>query len=276
MQRRIAIVVSGRTRNFPMTLQNFMDNVVSPNNADVFILFQRDTRVECQHIKSPENDIEYMKVVLGDHLKHLSFTDDDYDNELSQMIDVCTDNISDLLASGKENGYIINNGISPYPIDQYLKIRNISMILEQYEEKSGFKYDIIARSRIDHVFYTKAIDLNAMLEKANGETGEYFFTGGVVGKLYSGSIVRASELLVFGTHDIMLSILKNFIACYGKFRLDKTKYPTLEDSMLSQEVQFGMYLNRFRGICNLYPLDRMDIAYNHTGCTCSHYLASIE
>jgi hypothetical protein len=276
MDKRIAIIVSGRTRNFPMTLKNFMDNIVVPNNADVFILFQRNTRLTCDHVPIPNNDMKHIKKVLGKNLKHISFTDDDYDKEFSETMEACNRNIQDLMIPPSQLRHnILDNKISPYPIDQYLKIRKIAIILEEYEKKNNIKYDIVVRSRIDHIFYENKIELNGHLGKVLTNNGEYFFVA-TRDNIEMPNIFWASELLVFGTHDIMLKILKNFIYQYGKFRLGEGKRNQFENIILAQEIQFGLYLNQFYGECSMYKLTGYH-AHKDTGCSgCSHYSAKIE
>ena len=122
---KTAILLTGTSYNFRFSIQSLMDNLVIPNDADVFVLTSRcnvkrraPTTAEAVSSDDPEawakkaatverdttqpfsqTDLEYLHQVLGGRLKALCFLEDmpDYEGQLQvrrqQMMDTVTTTI---------------------------------------------------------------------------------------------------------------------------------------------------------------------------------------
>lgn len=182
---KTAILFSGTAHNFKYSIQSLMDNVVVPNDADVFILTSRyNLRRKTPHttdnlptatdyaewdakaltsirdVSQPINDadIELIRNTFGDRLKGLYFIDDmpEYQNVMLndriRMMDLVNkyrrENTPAPFGGDVTNS---DNGNIKCVIDQFNNIKKCYEIMEAYENGNGFKYDFVMRIRLDFV-----------------------------------------------------------------------------------------------------------------------------
>jgi len=187
MEMKIAILFTGTAYNFRQSIESLMENVVTPNDADVFILTSnknqsRKTRAGeiiddedpiAYHRKSLSlirdettsintEDTNFITSVFGEKLKVLDFIENhpEYLEYLKGEIKRSADMMN---AFSLEN---IENGINPpFPepiktednaylqsiVHQYNHVKKCYQMMCEYEQKNGFKYDYVVRMRIDFI-----------------------------------------------------------------------------------------------------------------------------
>lgn len=181
---KTAILLSGTAYNFRYSIKSIMDNLIIPNDADVFILTSRynsDRKTpegEIVSAESPkewyekslgiirgetdglsEEDINFIKSVFGQSLKSINIIEDmpEYmsylENERVNMMN--TVNLYRRTTSlnppfgGDVTG--TDNGNIRCVVDQYNHIKKCYEIMEQYSLLNNIEYNYVARVRIDFV-----------------------------------------------------------------------------------------------------------------------------
>ncbi len=184
---RTAILYSGSAYNIRFSIQSAMDNLVIPNNADVFIVterrclrrktiagnlpkiddwveFEKKTSKIIQDLDHPltDEEIELIKTTFGDRLKMFYLIDEkrdylDYINvEREKMRAACNSYRNESLQLGIKPPFRdaimeIDNGNIRCVVDQYRHIKKCYELMCDYENQNGFKYDYVMRARIDFV-----------------------------------------------------------------------------------------------------------------------------
>lgn len=179
---RTAIILSGTAYNFRYSIKSLMDNLVLPNNADVFILtseynmerrtkageiplasnpgewHEKSTQIERNETIITQADIDFIRSVFGDRLKVLQFIHNipDYEPFLERDRVAMMNTVNDYrsLNSPQPFGSKVNNtenGNVKCVVDQYHHIQKCYELMEGYENQSGIRYDYVMRARIDFV-----------------------------------------------------------------------------------------------------------------------------
>jgi len=181
---KTAILLSGTAYNFRYSIKSIMDNMVIPNDADVFILTSRynlrrkTPQGEIVSADSPkewhekslgmirdetsplsDEDINFIKEVFGESLKSINIIDDmpQYMEYLEQqrinMMNTVnlyrrTTHLNPPFGGDVEGTF--NNNIRCV-VDQYNNIKKCYEIMEQYSLSNGIEYNYVARVRIDFI-----------------------------------------------------------------------------------------------------------------------------
>lgn len=185
---RTAILFSGTAYNYKYSIDSLFKNLIFPNNADVFILtshynMRRRTvegtlkvnaedaegwaiknraqeRNEANGITTA--DINFIKDTFGDHLKVFQLMDhlDGYAEYINGEREKMMDTVNKYRAESLElklpqpfgsDVLHSDNGNVRAIIDQYNHVKRCFELMEEYENANGFKYDIVARVRIDFI-----------------------------------------------------------------------------------------------------------------------------
>lgn len=188
---RTAILFTGSAYNIRFCIKSSMDNLVIPNNADVFIVTERrclrrktvsgdlpeiddweswrkknDTQINDLSQPLTDEEIQLIKDTLGDRLKGFYLFDEmrDYNNYIYKKRGEM------MLAVNEFRKYNLEHGIKPpmgnnidhldngnlrCVVDQFNHIKKAYEFMCEYENENGFKYDYVVRARIDLIIPEK-------------------------------------------------------------------------------------------------------------------------
>jgi len=210
---KTAILYSGSAYNIRFSIKSAMENLIIPNNADVFIVTERrclrrrtpagdlptvsdwvawekKSRGIIQELNQPltDEEITLIKETLGDRLKGFYIMDDmpDYLNHIYEAREKMRVTI---------NSYRLENLEKrvkpPYPFeiehadngnircvsDQYHHVKKAYDYMCEYENQNGFKYDYVMRARIDFVVPEK---LSIEYYTPNHDVNYWYILGSVL------------------------------------------------------------------------------------------------
>lgn len=184
---KTAILFSGSSYNIRFSIKSAMENLVVPNNADVFIVTERrclrrktpagelpdisdwvnwekKTREQIHDLDHPltDEEIQLIKDTFGDRLKCFHIMDDmpDYISYVTNHREVMMKTVNQYrlenLAAGVKPPYPfevthIDNGNLRCVVDQYHHVKKAYYYMCEYENQNGFKYDYVMRARIDFI-----------------------------------------------------------------------------------------------------------------------------
>lgn len=183
---RTAILFSGSAYNIRFSIQSAMDNLIIPNNADVFIVTERrclrrktvagnippiedwenwhkKNQVVIQDSSQPltDEEINLIKETFGDRLKVFFLMDDNNDyksyiaNERDKMRIACNEYRKQSLELGIKPPFVeikdSDNGNIRCVVDQYRHVKKAYELMCDYESQNNFKYDYVMRARIDFI-----------------------------------------------------------------------------------------------------------------------------
>jgi cephalosporin hydroxylase len=181
---KTAILFTGSAYNIRFSIHSAMQNLVIPNNADVFIVTERrclrrktvageipdiedwakwqpKNATQINDLSQPltDEEIQLIKDVLGDRLKMMLIMDDDHAyynyicSKREKMRSACNEYRNQSLASGVKPPFNdihdSDNGNIRCVVDQYHHVKKAYYLMCEYESKNDFKYDYVMRARID-------------------------------------------------------------------------------------------------------------------------------
>ena len=270
-ETRTAILFSGSAYNIKFSLQSQLENFVTPNNADVFVLTERRCKnrktihgiipdgydpywhEKCKGIIHDEceltdSDLQMIRDTFGDRLKGLYVKDDmpeymDYlRNQRTQMMNIANEYRRVNIEQGlpKSFGHDItesDDGNLRCVVDQYNHVKKCYELMEQYEQQNGFKYDYIVRARIDFIV-PEVIDLEQYLLHHDSP---YLY---VMGSVNRDEFEFADEFCWFSKRPIAAKLFPN-LSRLGM--IDDRKYKTAlveqdNDFRFGAETQWAILL----------------------------------
>lgn len=250
---RTAILLSGFMRTLWHNYKNQLDNLIVPNNADVFIFAGGDRRKvtgrfpNCSSVKtrthtfkSPEENLididerQYFTKNLGNYLKKISFIEDDQKSYSSEFEEIT----STIPIIGEHRHY--------YIIDAYLRMKKCNEMRRQYEAEHGFKYDAIIRLRSD-TFFSFTLDIQS-----------YDFTGNNLFVIGYHPPYGQSDAFFMGSPAIMDTICSKFVHEYGAFRTCWPENHPNGNDAASDLMDFHSFLNKHNATRFLYNSNKMN------------------
>jgi hypothetical protein len=214
---RTAILVTGLARNFEQTIATFKRTMLDNVDADVFVLFAKDSAYTCAHrapLCSGGTPEEVLRSVLGARLVSYAETDAAYQAELVAMHARSRENFADFaFAPGGRYALVDVNDrrAAGSVLDQFTMVRAGLRAVLAHEREAGVYYDFVVRMRVDRLRLFG--DFAAAVEKLTairGRAGEHVF----LGKNPNWS----TDCFFFGTRNAMVNVCHNFVWEYGKFR----------------------------------------------------------
>jgi hypothetical protein len=226
----VAILMGGNLGCYKHTIDSVMNNIIKPNNADVFILTSKNNYIhagtdnfDCINIEVPvsKEDEENIKKCFGENLKYFEYIENisGYNDSLISCLNNLKNNISWInitenhIERFNKNTKTIDDGVRY--IDRYLRL--------QYLIKLVDKYDFIMVVRIDQMCYTTI--------KIESVENNVFYT-------------NTMDNLFYGSKNIMREICLNFVNEIGLYD-DKNyidRYNNGIDYRLTPEVQFSKFI----------------------------------
>lgn len=236
MDKKTAILMAGDLGTYKFALDSICENIVKPNNADVFILTSKggfihvsDEEFDGQNfsVQVDAEDEERLSAGFGSSLKGLHYVENipDYTEQMGAEIKNLDNRILWLDKPNEKTVlYDAERGEFRHPakyLDQYLRLRYLVEILNRYERKHNVKYDYIARVRIDQILDRKIIISN--------ETDSREWLRWI-----------QMDNFFYGTSDLMKEICFNFVSQIGGLRVAYVRDGL--DFSLTQEPQFRKFV----------------------------------
>ena len=140
---KVALLLSGLQRNFQPFINNHIEKIIKRYNCDLFVFnlnknnnrYISEGKISYKINDNFDNDISYFQEKYKEFLKDIYI---DNDNKLFEEFKKKNINIKE-----ENNNFTLNL------ISQYFKIHSCLNLMEKYEKKNNFKYDIIFRMRLD-------------------------------------------------------------------------------------------------------------------------------
>lgn len=278
MGKRTAILYAGSSYNIRHSLTSQLENLIIPNDADVFVLTTRfckrrmtyageiplasenekwnaknaDTIVNEDPLT--DDELQLIRDTFGDRLKVLQVVDDmpaymDYIHmQRHLMMEAINEYIKvshHLKQPAPYNGIFVNTsdvGTIRCIIDQYNHIKKCYELMEQYENENGFKYEWVIRARIDFIV-PEVININ---HYAQNHDQPYLY---VAGSYMRDVMIWSDEFFWFSKR---VTAAKLFPQLHRMGFDTSRKYQTLQygtpyaiegnDFVFDPECQFGILL----------------------------------
>lgn len=269
---RTAILFSGTAYNFPYSIQSLMDNVVVPNDADVFILTSRYNRRRWAphteqevHATDPRawakkshtivretrsiklHEIAHIKSVFGARLKVIKFVENmpEYRRHLDRgrerMMSV-VNSFRESAAARKQRlpfADVItkDDGNIKCVVDQYHHVHRCYEMMEHHERAEGFRYDYVVRMRLDFIAPEKLIFAHYYLN----QDYPYLY---VLGSFRTDEFEWADEFCWFSKRNTAAKLFPR-LDDMGTIVADR-KYKTIDkkhEYLFAPETQFSILLH---------------------------------
>lgn len=149
---RIAICISGFIRTWKYTKNSFKNYLCNNPNVDVFIHTYKQNYFECSSNKENEiySEEQIAKMFEDINVKTIIVEDrDDILKTLNLENDILN-NSNIIKESSSSDSTNLNIALRIY--DQVRKIELCNNLKKDYENKNGFKYDIVVRTRFDILY----------------------------------------------------------------------------------------------------------------------------
>lgn len=211
-----AVLICGQVRNYWYTLPYTLDNIIKPNNCDVYCLVENGQWTPKGYKKSDPLILkDHIFEILGDHIKYFAYESDFLDIE---------SNVKKYSESLNPDNQDINRFNI---ISQWTTKKKLFEIVEQ----TGFKYDTILFLRPD-VYYEKVI-----IPKCSSR--DIFLTT----RCGSISCPWMMDNFYFGSFDAM-KVVSKFVEAYSHLGyLDCQRCHGFDQTYrFVMEVQFGLYI----------------------------------
>lgn len=261
--KRTAILFSGTSHCFKYSIKSLMQNVIIPNNADVFILTSKwnvlrkapstnlitwESDPEEMHRKATtiirdeskyfsKEDELFIRDVFGDRLKILKLIDDipgynDYlieeRNKLKQISD-------DYKQVNIRSPFNLDVNI-PAIINQYNHVKKCYELMKNYEEQNNFEYDCIVRMRLDFIAPFK-FDFSQYY--INENDSNLYNCGSFRGDAFE----WADEFCFFGSRNVMQKLLSNIDRMgFIEKQEGKNTMDIYNEKLFAPETQFSLLL----------------------------------
>ena len=146
---KIALLMTGQCRQLWLTAPSLYENVINPNDADVFLYLNKNSMEPVTG--NAEEDI--VNTVFPKNVKSLTFTDDNYDKEVKELIDSNYKKITEFYKTYNRDKW--DTQLNYHNSCQYLKVKKCCEVAVDYANKNNFKYDLILRVRPDIGWFNK-------------------------------------------------------------------------------------------------------------------------
>jgi len=172
---KICILLSGLQRNFEPFIENQLKLVIEPYDLDVFIYtsnqnllrYYHKTQQNHQtkknhHINHPNALIFYDPNGIIDYVKKENYENDEdfFRSKYKNLKGIYIDH-----NDTKFNEFIEKNKVTKHKnhtlnmVSSYFKINECIKLMEEYENKNNFKYDVVIRCRLDFFAYADFLNL---------------------------------------------------------------------------------------------------------------------
>ena len=266
---KTAILFSGTAYNFEYSISSLFENLIVPNDADVFILTSRSNSRRKKQLFKPggscgmvwnsrppeqfrddsttvtDAGVELIKKTFGDRLKSLCFIEDmpEHLGTVSASRVKMLDTVRHYQQENSKMSLPMTlggtlSGADDWNIkcvvDQYHHVRKCYDLMSDFELKNNFKYDYVMRVRLDFIA-PERFDIQSYITQ--GDSNLY-----VCGSVRRDVYEWADEFCWFSHRDIAEKLFPNL----GKMGTVVNRYyKTVEnngDQMFAAETQFSILL----------------------------------
>ena len=272
---KIALLISGQLRQYWITYRSILKNLIIPYNMDVFLVTGSNTiKYQTYFEYISENNVETMS--LSESRNSHKFPSEIQINEF----EFCKKTIGKYLKGFNKNCYIKNyweeyhnivNNIrfNNKNIDKYNKVRNIFLerdevfrpydyvvlqfmllskgieLIENYENKNGFKYDYIFKIRPD-IEVSNIINLKYIFKQKCDIYVSPYYNDNKEEYIYSKEKMVHEYMFLFKRK--YSNLIKNYPYMYGHLIDDQIyniNMNTKSESYLTSEIQFRLFLEKY-------------------------------
>jgi hypothetical protein len=255
---KVAVIMAGLLGGYQVAIDPIMENLVLPNNADVFILTARRNYIHASSEDdfTPYNwdssicsiDEDCIKRCFGKHLRYFTYSEDllGYQEELDKQKIALKERLSEFskkdIYFNQDSGTVHNE--TTY-LDQFLRSK---YLMTQVSD-----YDLVIRIRIDQVL-TRPLILQPV------EDNTLYWSG-------------VEAYLFWGNQETMKRVCNGFLNDIGTYRSPKylgSKHGLSSDGQfygfLKKEgintvhsgVRVGWRLHKRDSICNIFKIDKTE------------------
>jgi hypothetical protein len=270
---RTAILFSGSAYNVKFSLPSIMENLVLPNNADVFILTERrclrrkvaegpipdisewekwelKNRGTIHDLAHPltDEEIQLMRDTFGDRLKVVSLIEDipgytEYlEEERKKMMAVVNEYINQNHSMGIKPPFPFimdhhDNGNLRCVVNQFRQIMKCYELMVDYENNNGFKYDYVMRARIDFIVPEK---ISIEYYTPNHDRNYWYIMGSVLRE----AVPFSDEFCWFSRRVVCDSIFRELhrVGLNADRKYETWSADHNNDFRFSSETQFGLLI----------------------------------
>jgi hypothetical protein len=229
---KTAILFIGYFGTTLLTIKYLYENLIKPNKCDVFIITFKEYYINIfdrinisNKFFINEDDIKYIKDILGDSLKMFIINNNnEYDNIYDDMYQSILTKVQEFMKNSNDSLLFYDNNENKFKdykryIEQYYLNKIAFNIMENYANENNIKYDYCIRARSDCLMYEKII-----LPNFNDEY--IFYIGNINNEwcntAFFGGSIKSMKYIMENTLDYMF------------------RKPILNNSeTLYHEVQFG-------------------------------------
>ena len=161
MEKRHAILLSGFARNYEKTLKYFNQNLRTADNVDLFVCFwnYRGSRKKGKHetIKKSKGDYQVICLDRDNGFLDIEKMSSDYNPTKGKIFDLdeITEIVEPLAKIVGHTSAVPEGKRSYYNVTRvalmFYMIKQAFLLMQQHEEKNGFKYENVVRARTDFV-----------------------------------------------------------------------------------------------------------------------------
>lgn len=145
MSNRVALCLSGQARGIDKCWNSFLKYIIEPTKCDIFISFAYDMSLDnFFNISYKYTEVEFIEDPSLEYLYNIALGDTPYIRHIGNMGQECS-NLAVLR--------------------QFYFINRANNMKTKYEEKKGFTYDWVIRSRADVMFDNSIGDLSTLDNK---------------------------------------------------------------------------------------------------------------
>ena len=236
---RVAVILPGNLGCYKVAIESIRENLVKPNDADMFILTSKKNYIHVvndelagrdhdQDLRTDGDEAE-IRQCFGGSLKLFKFIEDidGYEVrrnaeivELKKRISWFTEGAVPAHVYDKEKREIRR---PVRYIDPLLRMHYLMQMVCEHEKAHGIRYDWIIRARIDQIFCDPIV-----IRQGEGPMEQFYWTG--------------VDNFFYGTRDVMEYVCLNFVHNIGAF--DNPTVLDKGDYRLTTEPQFTVFVLR--------------------------------
>jgi hypothetical protein len=234
---RIAILLPGGLKTYHLHIQEFYNNLIKPNNADVFMYLNPNSDIKSRGDYSSV-DIDHdalIRTTFKENLKGLTWCQNPPDTEAYQKWGKEKLERSWVKRYGKQNmdkQEHYNDNYFLKVVDQYIRLRECYRMLKEYSKEHNITYDIVIRFRVD-IYIDRVVDLS-IYDCPNGRV-----------YIHTSKKFELRDYLFIANQKTMEKICEEFPDHYLSQQFDPIHLERAESiTYLSPECQLGQYLQR--------------------------------
>lgn len=255
---RVAVCLSGQPRNALITYEYIFQNIIQPNNADVFIHMNYDENnlyMEKTHIDKGncilEKGIDKQIIQLYKPLDYIIESPINFKNPNLLVSERRIERMQELNKHKNMSNEEMKNYIIKQMSSMYYSIYKSNELKELYANKNGFVYDYVIRLRFDLIIYEPIICKNL-------DPNFIYYLN-----IYQPDNL-ISDWINIGSNSIMniyssLFLNMEYLNSFKFYKKGNRQENTYEPS----DICAGVYEHMLRDLMFLYNIPKIGLSINH-------------